>query len=486
MHVPTIRKYNPIMDADDAIERINDVNSPCLNVCCLNKINISKEPIRCMFQRCWRRLVAKTLSDGTRLDGTFHETIVNRLLSGVAVLPDGRCFKGTFDASSGAPLPGSQLEEDGDLYVGAFNPQWQRHGVGEAWLADGTHYKGTFQNDELVKGEVRIPSGVTEVVFRGTLKDEEFAEGTLKQHDFTYTGSFLSNRPHGKGSLVFANGATQEGTFFDGGLHGENCTMRLEGGFVYVGSFVDGKIKRGMLYTPTYTYDGEFDDQGKAHGEGTQIHLASSPKLTFTGIWHHGNLIRGTCVDEHGAPVDWQDRHDLQEAVLDDDVDRKGALQVQKLCETKLKEADMMHRAYQQAYVHDADKIQKESGVRPSKHDLGYEHSVRGEHEAIDREMMRQQRSFESSKQNIQRNDTAFATRADFDEDAEHHRVDVNKAKLKMMTQAGAQQVMSDRMEEQLKRFMQDQQEDQHGDGAQEKRGLRIDGNPTWKNFTSS
>jgi hypothetical protein len=433
-----------------------------------------------MFRRCLRRLVVRTLPDNTKLDGVFHPTHANRLLSGVAMLPDGRCFKGTFDESTGAPLKGTQLEEDGDLYVGSYNAKWQRDGQGEAWLADGTHYKGIFSEDELISGAVRIPSGVTEVLFEGTLQDEEFVKGTLKQSDFTYTGEFLKNRPHGKGVLEFANGATQEGTFRDGSLHGPNCTMKLEGGFVYVGSFMDGKIQRGLLYTPTYTYDGEFSEQGKAHGEGTQVHLAMSPKLTFTGIWHHGNLIRGTCVDEHGAPVDWQDRHDIQEQVIEE---KGGNVQMQTLMRTRLKEADSLYRDFEKSYADDADVLQKEKGgLRPSKFDLGYEHSLRTESTAVQQELTRQSR-----REDAARSDSAFLnpsledTRPEFAEDVKNHAIDVNLANVKLREQAGCQRVMADRVNEQVTRFM----AEQSNPNPEPKRGLTIDGNPTWKGFTA-
>lgn len=49
--------------------------------------------------------------------------------------------------------------------------------------------------------------------------------------------------------------------------------MKLNNGYVYVGEFFDGHIRTGTLYTPTYTYEGQFNDHGKAHGEGQQTYL---------------------------------------------------------------------------------------------------------------------------------------------------------------------------------------------------------------------
>lgn len=250
------------------------------------------------------------------LEGAFHPSVPNRLLSGVVTMPDGRVYKGAFDEESGAPKSGTQLEEDGDLYKGEFNRQWQRCGLGESFLMDGTHYKGTFADDMLVRGTVRVPDGMDEVVFDGELRDEEFVKGTLKRKDCVYVGEFQHNRPHGKGKLTFHTGAEQEGTFFNGMLHGRNCRQRLESGFIYVGDFEEGRIKRGELFTPTYTYDGQFNEDGRAHGEGVQTYLAATPKLVFTGMWMDGNLTRGICHDEDGNPVDYMNDTDLQKEVF--------------------------------------------------------------------------------------------------------------------------------------------------------------------------
>jgi len=440
------------------------------------------------MRRSLLSLVRKVLKDGTVLDGRFQG---EKLVEGVAILADGRCFKGSFDAHGSFPLPGCQLEEDGDVYSGSFNSSWQRHGPGEAWLADGTHYKGTFCDDELVNGTVRIPNGVTEAVFEGTLRDECFVSGTLRQHDYSYTGTFSNNKPEGKGKLTFANGATQEGTFRDGLLHGTNCTMKLEGGFVYVGDFMCGKVIRGTMYTPTYTYEGEFDEQGKAHGEGTQTHLTVSPKLIFNGIWHHGTMMRGTCVDEYGAPVDWQERHDLQKATLEGEgYSSDSQLSFAKYAEAKLREADEMHRDMERSYVLDADKVAKETGHRPSKFELGYEHSVRQANEQVNHAIRSQ--TLQSSEGSASHSSSVTKTIAfddalrDADDVLGSGSVNINLAKMKVVEQEGTQRLVSEKMEEQLNRFMKSQSSDASSSQDGEKRGLRIEGNPTWKGFTPS
>lgn len=326
-----------------------------------------------MLRRLALRLCSvqtKTMSNGMKLTGKFHDSTGN-LMSGVVHMPDGRVFSGTFDAAEGMPLPGSQLEDDGDLYVGSFNRQWQRSGGGEAWLADGTVYKGRFAEDELVEGIVRIPLGTEEICFEGSLRDEQFVKGTLRQSGFTYAGEFRDNAPHGSGTLTYASGAVMEGTFRAGKLHGDKCKMRLESGWVYVGSFVDGAIVSGELRTPTYTYEGSFNTKGKAHGEGTQFQLVTDPKLIFTGIWVEGQMAQGTVTDEFGTPVDWQNRLDLQQQLKE-----PQALAMENFAAAKIKEARQHIRNKDAEYREDVETVRRTTGATPSRTELGYDESA--------------------------------------------------------------------------------------------------------------
>ncbi|KAG5506381.1 hypothetical protein JKF63_05884 [Porcisia hertigi] len=441
-----------------------------------------------MFRRlCPKLLCSVTLPNGTVLKGDVNPSNPTLLLKGITILPDGRVYSGSYDAASGFPLPGSQLEEDGDLYRGEFNCQWQREGRGEAWLADGTHYAGVFKGDEIIEGVVRIPNGTTEVVFEGTLHDETFVRGRLTQADFVYEGEFSANEPHGKGKLVFATGAVQEGTFFHGKLHGSDCKMKLDGGFVYVGEFLDGQIRRGTLYTPTYTYEGEFNDHGRAHGEGAQTYLINEPRLTFTGIWSNGALVRGVCVDEYGGTVDWQNNNELQAKVLGG-VTGKGDDNVglNSYCSARMKEAAQMHSDMQRSYAEDADAVAQSTGRFPTKMDLGYEGSIAYENEAVLQAQQRQMQDMERSRE-------ALSERAkEFDSIAAGVRSNIvgeineNMAKIQFKRQIGAEEVSAARIDEQFERFMKDFKKPAPSSGAPGDGGrrLNIDGNAPWKAFT--
>lgn len=425
-----------------------------------------------MLRRAFARLAAsKTLANGTVLDGEF-DSGSGHLVSGVAKFPDGRVFSGKFDAASGAPQPKSQLEDEGDLYIGSFNAQWQRSGAGEAWLADGTHYKGTFAEDELVQGEVRIPHGTEEVVFSGELRDEEFVRGTLQQHGFTYEGEFQGNAPHGKGRLEYATGAVLEGQFRNGKLHGADGKMKLESGWIYLGTFDDGVITDGELRTPMYTYEGKFSASGKAHGEGTQIQLVTEPRLIFTGIWVEGQMAQGTVADEYGAPVDYQNRPDLQEKI-------KPAedIAVENFLGTKIQEARGQHKQRESDYLEDAQAVLQETGKFPSKADLGYEaSSIRQE-----QEVMSKNARFNDNVQNadeIRRKAAEVGAAASTVESSmEGTAFDPLAAKKAAMSQNSANVAAADGVREQAARFAAKKQE---AGQPSDKRNLAS--NTTWAN----
>lgn len=419
--------------------------------------------------------VEKKLSDGTFIKGLLNPRCFSEetqtsvscsslstslfLLEGMTQLPDGRVYYGKYDAEKGFPLPGSRLEEDGDLYEGSFNAKWQREGSGKAWLADGTYYEGLFDQDELVNGTVRVPQGIHEVTFKGSLKDESFVQGRLTSNEYVYEGFFHNNEPDGKGKLVFVDtGAEQEGTFRNGKLHGSNCKMKLPSGYVYVGDFLDGHIRYGKLFTPTYTYEGEFNEHGRAHGTGVQTYLIQEPRLIFTGIWNQGAMIQGSVADEYGVPVDWRNDHETQRNILGNGDLQEGEehIAMNSYCSAKLKEADILHREMQKSYAEDAAKVEKSTGHFPSKMDLRYEGSIREEQEHLHLSSNKQLHDLEQCRIRNQVKSSSLAKNAITTVNAEQVAVslDENMAKINFSRQCGAIELSAQRAEEQLNRFL--------------------------------
>lgn len=419
--------------------------------------------------------VEKKLSDGTFIKGILNPRCLSEeiqtsvscsslftspaLLEGMTQLPDGRVYYGKYHPEKGFPLPGSRLEEDGDLYEGSFNTKWQREGSGKAWLADGTYYEGLFDQDELVEGTVRVPQGIHEVVFKGSLKDESFIQGRLTSNEYVYEGSFHNNEPNGKGKLIFIDTrAEQEGTFRNGKLHGSDCKMKLPSGYVYVGDFLDGHIRYGKLFTPTYTYEGEFNEHGRAHGTGVQTYLIQEPRLIFTGIWNQGAMIQGSVADEYGVPVDWRNDHETQRNILGN-----GDLQVgeeniamNSYCSAKLKEADNLHQEMQKSYAEDAGKVEKNTGYFPSKMDLRYEGSIREEQEQLHLSSNKQLQDLDQCRIRNQVKSSGLAKDAIAKVSTEQKFVsfDENMAKINFSRQCGATELSAQRAEEQLSRFL--------------------------------
>ena len=240
-----------------------------------------------------------------------------RMIEAVS-LPDGRKFTGRFESHvTGDRLPsaGSMLEEDGNVYIGEYDSAWRRHGIGKAWLTDGTHFDGLFARDDFVKGTVVVPDGEESVIFTGTLRDEQFHTGTLKSRGIVYTGDFQANTPHGTGFMQLPRGGYLKGTFFRGKLHGTG-TMRLENGYLYKGGFIKGLLPSGELRTQTFKYEGQLGRDGLPSGIGRGEMLTASEKLIFEGQWNLGRVVSGTCKDEHGTVVDYLNRPDLQRSLM--------------------------------------------------------------------------------------------------------------------------------------------------------------------------
>lgn len=168
--------------------------------------------------------------------------------------------------------------------------------------------------------------------------------------------------------LKFVTGALQEGTFFRGKLHGEKCKWKLESGQVYLGNFVHGVITSGELRTAEFTYEGEFNERGQAHGVGRQEHHATTPKLIFRGHWAHGSLVTGQCHTEDGQPIDWQNNPEAQ-----DQLNSKPQQVLSSYMRSKLDEARSNEHEASKRFFEDADTQFKNTGKRPDAIDLGYE-----------------------------------------------------------------------------------------------------------------
>ncbi|WP_281613192.1 hypothetical protein [Flammeovirga sp. SubArs3] len=169
---------------------------------------------------------------------------------------------------------GQEISEhpEKDKYVGQFNGDGQRHGMGTYTWEDGTVYQGKWRND-LMDG-------------RGSLK---FANGNK------YEGNFSKGQPFGAGVYNWANGDVFQGGFLDGKMHGRGILItrsgeRHEGTWMY--NQVNGEGQH--WYANGAQYIGEWKN-GKRHGKGIMLYPNGD---TEQGEWRDDEYVPCDCYRE--------------------------------------------------------------------------------------------------------------------------------------------------------------------------------------------
>ena len=110
--------------------------------------------------------------------------------------------------------------------------------------------------------------------------------GTLNGKDglIYHTGELKDNKPHGQGTLTYADGSLYSGGWKDGKLHGEG-TFTGADGRLYSGGWKDDKKHGQGTFTGSkgslYMYVGEWKDN-KRHGHGT---LTDTDGNSYSGGW---------------------------------------------------------------------------------------------------------------------------------------------------------------------------------------------------------
>lgn len=213
------------------------------------------------------------------------------------------------------PLYTVLLFNDGDRYVGQFNFDSHKHGMGKCICAEYT-YTGEFKKNSQdgkgvcvwkdgaqhdgqwkdgVKNGYGVRSGSNGVITKGNFVNDALegpgeaivTTGSGKGH---YFGPFVDNQCTGQqGKFVFDNGDCYQGGFLNGDFHGNGELQFFEKG-KYEGKFVNNKQTVGK-----YTYlDGKFYEgpfvNGLPQGKGKK----TDPS---TGIYYTGGFLNGM---EHG------------------------------------------------------------------------------------------------------------------------------------------------------------------------------------------
>lgn len=241
---------------------------------------------------------------------------------------------------------GPVLMENKAVYIGQWNLNYMREGVGTQYWNDGTVYEGNWKNDKANgKGRMVHPNGdvyegywendracgkgtfihnygstdiYAGVKYEGTWKnDKQNGEGfEIWPNGDRYQGQYENGLKHGFGKFQWADGNAYEGEFFKNFIHGFG-TYKWSDGRVYTGAWKDNKMHGSGTFTwpDGRRYEGSyFNDKkhgygvfvwkdnrkyegnwrlGKQHGEGI---YTSSSGISKSGTWHKGNKVHKSLI----------------------------------------------------------------------------------------------------------------------------------------------------------------------------------------------
>lgn len=147
-----------------------------------------------------------------------------------------------------------------------------KHGKGKCFL-HGCVYDGQWESGKRVgRGIMVYPTGET---FEGEWKNDlPNGKGVIKRNtddpktSMMYTGNWVDGKFHGSGQLVYSNGDTYNGDFYEGRICGQG-SLAVVGGLTYEGQWNDDQFDgRGTLKYPNgVIYEGQFKN-GMKHGKG--------------------------------------------------------------------------------------------------------------------------------------------------------------------------------------------------------------------------
>ena len=244
---------------------------------------------------------------------------------------NGMTFTGRWEA--GSRVHGRETFTSGNVYEGGYAGD-KRHGEGTMTYASGNRYEGAWRDGKRHgEGTFTWPSGAT---FTGEWAADARVRGVNRYSDGrVYDGAYADDKRHGPGTLTHPDGRVEAGTWeadvlvaaatpvvapaptpaaaADACVSGDctdgTGTRRYADGQTYTGTFRDGLPVRGRLTMSSGdTYEGEFDADGKFHGEGFYTFGAGDyAGHTFRGTFATGTPTSGTYTWASGQTYtgDW-------------------------------------------------------------------------------------------------------------------------------------------------------------------------------------
>lgn len=200
--------------------------------------------------------------------------------------------------------PFDDSSEKPQEYTGDFHRDHNRHGEGVMHYYNGDVYEGTWiDNVRNGFGKLRCSNGEE---FEGHwLDDERHGRGLIRYPDgSTFKGIFEHNKRQGPGILRLSNGDEYSGNFLDDAMTGEGV-MRYRNGDVYEGMWQEGRRHGEGKYTLRKngaTMEGTFI-RGLIHGKG----IVSLPGVSlFSGTFHRGLRSTGSMFWLDGADEEYR------------------------------------------------------------------------------------------------------------------------------------------------------------------------------------
>lgn len=282
-----------------------------------------------------------TWPDGNQYVGEYRANERNG--QGTFTFPGGNRYVGEF-RNGNYNGQGAFFWADGDRYVGEFRED-ERAGLGIFYGADGSiKQSGEWTNGNLTRsfaidrsrfpfvGPSQVaaprtaPSAIAETISLPAcpatgVKHNCF--GTSVFANQTYVGEFRNDKPNGRGTRSFSNGAIYVGEEKDGLKHGQGTYTWPDGnkyvgghrddkrdgqgthtwpdGAKYVGEYRDDKMSGQGTYTwpDGAKYVGEWRDD-KRNGQGIQYRPDGT--INRSGIWTDGNLTQSLALDRNRFP----------------------------------------------------------------------------------------------------------------------------------------------------------------------------------------
>jgi len=179
--------------------------------------------------------------------GTWDHGRLNGLVT-MTYFPEGDIYTGMWNGHGDFEGEVEVRYGDGTYYRGGIKSGW-REGEGTVVTNKGALLQGNFSND-LLNGQG------TKYTLNGQVYKGEFEEGlsngtgelVFPNGDF-YKGEFVNDLRHGKGMYYFSRtGDVLEGEWRNNKVHGDGV-VRLAKGGEFHGSFQDGYVGEGTLYS---------------------------------------------------------------------------------------------------------------------------------------------------------------------------------------------------------------------------------------------